>query len=517
MDFKVDMKSQLSFLKELGGGIERHCGNENKDYDFIMKDSSSLSIKTNISTDKVCPQNLGQTSLKKINPEFVTSSDYKQWVLSFPEEAYDIYIKNMFICDHTVYINFKSGEIYYIKKQELQIFEKSRYTFTRDITNWNESCSMKLDGKTIAEFQVHNSRSIVKCRFSMTNLMKFLFHTKIPIPPINFKVCKTLGTFNYLGSKTKLLDFIKDTIEDYTRKPLKEIESFYDLFAGTGVVSSMLLENGCKKIVTNDNMYYSYVLCSSLNQTTPVPDIFGSVVLEEGYIHDTYAKNRMYFTKENAIIIDSMRKRIEDARHSLTNSEYMFLLKTLLYASSKVANISSTFGAFLKKYKKSAMCQLKLKPVYNSYDAEIENYNTNVLDFVVQQGDVCYIDPPYNSRKYSSNYFVMEAIAKYTCDPVSDSVTGVPLQEPEGSDSFCSKSKVLESFKTIFTNIHTNYIFMSYNSEGILSREQIEYLLLECGWKRVEVKQKEYKRFKSNNNTTTEGILYEYIFCASRI
>ena len=52
----------------------------------------------------------------------------------------------------------------------------------------------------------------------------------------------------YIGNKTKLLDFIYETISEYT--DIYSINKFYDLFAGTGSVSNHMRTK--YNIVAND-------------------------------------------------------------------------------------------------------------------------------------------------------------------------------------------------------------------------------------------------------------------------
>lgn len=520
-----EIENVLKFTNELGKFI--HTGQRNSEEDFVLDDRRTLSIKTNISNDKVCPNTVGQTSLSKINKNFKEAGDYKSWVINKPDEVYDFYIKHLLKADHLIYVCFNQGRVFWIKKQSISQIDKSRFTFTKALDSWNESCSMKLDGKTIAEFQVHGSRDIVKCRFSMLNLLKIIDNTVYEIPKLSFKVKKTIGTFNYLGSKTKLTKFLKNSIEEYTSKNLNEIGSFYDLFSGTGSVSSFLIENGCKNVITNDNMRYSYILSSSITTDNVDIDkinseikILNNLFPLNGYISQTYSTKRMFFTLENAMMIDSIRTYIETNKFNYTDKEYLILLKMFLYSCSKIANISSTYGAYLKKFKKSATQKLKIQNVIENKSLSIlTNYNEDVLGLVKKiniEGDVCYLDPPYNSRKYSSNYFVIEAIAKYTKEKVSDGITGLPLLEPEGSGDFCLKSKVINSFNILFQNIHTNYLFMSYSSESLLKKEEVINLMKSSGWVDVTVKEVEYKRFKSNKLTDQDNILYEYLFCAKK-
>lgn len=517
-----ELETKLDFLKTVG--ISHHIGNENDSIgDFKLCDGSYLSIKTNISGDKVCPNFIGQTTLKKLNFESV--NQFKTWVLNNPEEVFLKYSKALLKSQHLLYVNYNNGQIFYIKHQEL-LSRAVSFSFTKDIQSWNESCTMKFDGKSIAEFQVHTNRNCVKCRFSMNNFIKnFTSFTYCNFTKTNFKIKKSAGTFNYIGSKTKLLTFLRESIEDYTAKPLSEISSFFDLFAGTGAVSSYFLENKVKNITTNDNMYYSKVLCSGLICTENVKDYIS--ILEQltpvrGFITNTYATTRMYFTQDNAMKIDAMRQYLEENKESIGEKKFYILLRCLLYAATKVANISSTYGAYLKKFKSSSLKQIKLicPQVKTFEDSCFTIYNDSILDLVDKvniQGEVCYLDPPYNTRKYSSNYFVMETLATNCKSPVSDGITGVPLVEPSGSGDFCSKVKVVDSFNALFSKINTEYIAVSYSNDGILSKELIKELLEKNGWIDVKIYTEPYQRFKSSK-VSKQSIkdLVEYLICAKK-
>ena len=75
------------------------------------------------------------------------------------------------------------------------------------------------------------------------------------------KLC--FRSFNYIGSKMKLLDFIKESIFDYTGKSsYKEIQSFADICSGTGVVTFDVIKGGCKNVLINDIQHYAYMVSS---------------------------------------------------------------------------------------------------------------------------------------------------------------------------------------------------------------------------------------------------------------
>ena len=73
------------------------------------------------------------------------------------------------------------------------------------------------------------------------------------------------------------------------------------------------------------------------------------------------------------------------------------------------------YGAFLKQIKKSAAkdFELELLPIIPS-DKESEAHNENINDLIKKiEGDILYLDPPYNARQYCTNYHVLETIARY--------------------------------------------------------------------------------------------------------
>jgi len=338
---------------------------------------------------------------------------------------------------------------------------------------------------------------------------------------------------NYIWSKYSLLNFIDWWINKITNWNFK---SFADLFAGTWIVWRYFKKKWYK-IIANDIQYFSYVLnrhyiwnhsilefnwlikeikdlwdvpieyrpkivCERLNTLSPV----------KWFIYENYSpgwtKNkpyqRLYFTDENAAKIDAIRLQIEKWKKEkkITDDEYYFLLTTLLEAADKVANTASVYEAFLKRFKKSALKPLKLVPVELIInDLEHEVYNFDINKFVIwKKFDVVYLDPPYNRRQYSSNYHILETIAKYD-NPVIIWKTWIRY-EPEKKSLYCMKSKVKEAFKDLINKIKANYIFLSYNDEWLLSLEEIKEILSKKGeyWYFAI----DYSRFKSDKDSNRQ-------------
>ena len=124
----------------------------------------------------------------------------------------------------------------------------------------------------------------------------------------------------YIGNKTKLLDFIYETISEHT--DIYSISKFYDLFAGTGAVSNHMRIK--YNIVANDILKSSYYVNKGLLQNKPIlpENIFNILnnLQEEGFIYNNYSEtgsNRLYFSEENGKKIDGIRNYLFSEKKKL--------------------------------------------------------------------------------------------------------------------------------------------------------------------------------------------------------
>ncbi len=325
---------------------------------------------------------------------------------------------------------------------------------------------------------------------------------------------------NYIGSKNRLSAWIVEQVKNTVEGAIDDM-ILCDLFAGTGRVGRSF-KPLVKQIIANDVEYYSYVLLQnyignhqeiprkrelieSLQQATPV----------NGFIAEEYGEsgsgNRLFFTQSNAQKIDGMRLQLQQLESQLDASTYFFLLASLLESADKVANTASVYGAFLKKIKKSAAKPLVLEPA--DFDKTTRQHlvfqeDANVLIKRIS-GDILYLDPPYNARQYGANYHLLNTIARYD------------RFEPKGKtglrkyykSNYCKKSKVAQEFEALIAQANFNYIFLSYNNEGLMPSDQVKEIMQKYGTYRLVAKQ--YQRFKAdktqNRNhkaTATEEYLH---------
>lgn len=331
---------------------------------------------------------------------------------------------------------------------------------------------------------------------------------------------------NYIGSKHRLSGFIFETITDITGKELSG-KVFCDLFAGTGIVGRTFKPH-VKQVISNDVEYYSFVLnrnyignhkeieCHNLiNELNSLKGIKGFIF--ENYSEGGHAK-RTYFSSGNGQKIDAVRTQIErwKKEKKITDNHYYFLLASLLESADKIANTTSIYGAFLKHIKKSALKPFVLEPAIfhvteNSHQVFREDSNKLIKNI---SGDILYLDPPYNSRQYGANYHVLNTIAKYDTF-VPRGKTG--LRNYYKSD-WCRTGEVLKSFEELIANANFRYIFLSYNNEGLMTKQQIQTVMKRFG--KYDLKKKRYQRYKADktenrNHRATET--FEYLHVLEKI
>lgn len=326
-----------------------------------------------------------------------------------------------------------------------------------------------------------------------------------------------MNTLNYIGCKNKLFEklfsIFRENIPDIENK------SFSDIFMGTGIVSYNMLGK-CKSVVSNDLETYSFVIGNAIlksNYTTKLKNIIiecNNLKEVEGLIYKYYSPHqecdRMFFTNSNAKKGDAIRMHIQELLSSnyITESEFYFLLASLLVSIDKVANTTCVYGAYLKKFKQSSLKPLILDPIHKNEDIKTED-NSVYQEFAEKleyKADITYLDPPYNQRSYSANYFVLNFIAKYDNTIIPKGKTG--LIDKNVSD-FCSKVKVKNAFQTLIDNIRSRYILLSYNNEGLLSEGDIKNILSKKGM--VKLYKIEYKKFKAQQKVDGDYV-YEYLW-----
>ena len=386
---------------------------------------------------------------------------------------------------------------------------------------------MELNKKTVKELKEICKENGIKgisskSKKELINLLeeKQLVHKE---PEIQIK------RLNYIGSKYQLLDWLTESITKVTGYKSLVDKVIADLFSGTGIVSYNFRTLG-SKVIANDSELYSSIITWAFTKSVYNSNVKGLIKNIQadidsnkyegciGFITSNSSPydscERMFFTVENAKIIDYVRNQIELFKGKINEDEYKFLLASLLISADSVSNVPAVYGCYLKKFKEKAVKRFKLIPIhtveqYSKNSEESIVYNLNVMSEDISNkvnADIVYLDPPYNERQYSKNYFPLNMIIKNS-DIELKGKTGIP------SDcflsSFCRKGEVEDSFKGLIGGLKAKWIFISYNSESLITKERFIEILKEYG--EVGVIERDYKRFKSFEYNESKEIK-EYLF-----
>jgi adenine-specific DNA-methyltransferase len=229
----------------------------------------------------------------------------------------------------------------------------------------------------------------------------------------------------------------------------------------------------------------------------------------------------MFFTSQNAMKIDAIRITIEEWKKQdlINDKEYYFLLTTLIENVPNYANTTAHFVAFLKHYKTTTLIPFKIKkkPIL------INNFQNNksfcediiaCLSKINKQIDILYLDPPYNERQYNYYFHLLETIARYDYPEIKGKA-GNRINDKEQKSLFCNKKTAIQELEKILNFNNYNFLFLSYNDEGILSKSEILSLLQNFGESQcIEIP---YKRYISNKKTKeNRKEVIEYLFCLKK-
>lgn len=356
---------------------------------------------------------------------------------------------------------------------------------------------------------------------------------------------------NYIGSKYQLLGWLTDFMKEKTGFTSFQNKTVADLFAGTGVVSHHFRLQGAV-VYTNDAELYSAVIAHAFTRsfyTERVKEVIADInvtlaahaahAATPGFVTQHYSpyegNERMFFTTENARRIDAARVMLEAAT-ALTHDEYQFILASIIISADAVSNVPAVYGCYLKKFKSKATKPFVLMPIHTipaavpasasaesvtksaAFHADVIS-NPEFLATTLPPVDIAYLDPPYNERQYSKNYFPLNIIAKTPAELASTAATTL-LKGKTGIptdcflSAFCRKGAAAETaFDTLIRGLRAKWIFLSYSSESIVSKEKMMEILSRYGT--VSVIEREYKRFKSFEYNEDKAV-NEYLFCLEK-
>ena len=114
---------------------------------------------------------------------------------------------------------------------------------------------------------------------------------------------------------------------------------------------------------------------------------------------------------------------------------------------------------------------LLLEYLYIKNNKENKIFNSDILELVDKNSlssDIIYLDPPYNSREYTSNYHLLNLIANYhnIIDPKKYEKWLIlwrgQHKDTKFKSDFCKRTTFIDSMRKVITKISWKYVFISH-------------------------------------------------------
>lgn len=356
----------------------------------------------------------------------------------------------------------------------------------------------------------------------------------------------TSQILTYLGNKRALLRFLSEGVL-IVRKVLggRRI-SFFDAFSGSGIVSRFMKKHA-SFIIANDLEFYSEIVnkCYLTNKSSvdwnDFDETFEAYVRYAnqhqcvGVVSKLYAPQddnsikrgeRVFYTRENALILDSARNAID----AVVPQQYFELILAPLLAEASIhPNTSGVFKGFYKNRDgigafggegRNALQRIcgKIviqKPILSNFDcySRVLRMDVNEAVKVIPEVDLAYFDPPYNQHPYGSNYFMLNLIAENRTPGEISAVSGIP--KGWNHSKYNQKREAQAAFFSLLENTPAKFLMISYNSEGFIKKDAFLRFLKSLG--KVRSLETEYNTFRGSRNLRNRALtVTEYLFLVER-
>jgi adenine-specific DNA-methyltransferase len=251
----------------------------------------------------------------------------------------------------------------------------------------------------------------------------------------------------------------------------------------------------------------------------------------EGFVAELYAPRddqrilpgeRVFFTRRNALYIDTVRAAIE----TLPLEQRKFFLAPLLAEASVHSNTSGVFKGFYKNKDtgigqfggtgRHALVRIKGDialpfPVFSNFACEsaVLLGDANAVVDTAPEVDLAYLDPPYNQHPYSSNYFMLNLILAGKRPQEVSPVSGIPTDWRRSA--FNSRPQAFASLTRLVERVKAKFVLISFNSEGFVPQADMLSMLRKVG--KCRVLETQYNAYRGSRNLRGRNIhVKEYLY-----
>ncbi len=286
----------------------------------------------------------------------------------------------------------------------------------------------------------------------------------------------------YLGSKRALLDPIAAAVSTL----LPEGGHVCDLFSGSARVGHALKGFGFR-VWSNDHNAYAHALASAYvaadrdrwhDKAKAVLADLATTPPAAGWFTRAFCEDARYFTPENGARIDAMRDRIEAM--GLEPELKAVALVSLMEAADRVDSTAGLQMAYMKSWAPRALKPLELRmPALQPAVAAgpCRATRADALETAAAfDGDLVYLDPPYNQHSYLGNYHVWESLILWD-RPETYGVANKRIDVKTRKSAFNSRPGIGPALQAVIDAIRAPNLIVSFNDEGYLSRDQLVEML----------------------------------------
>lgn len=330
-------------------------------------------------------------------------------------------------------------------------------------------------------------------------------------------------TTRYSGSKRRFLEWIWEHVEDL------QFHSVLDVFGGTGSVGLLFKRYG-KQVLYNDLLRFNQIIGTAIieNDTVKVtPDDVNAVLQFSPDGCPTFIQREfegLFFLNIENAWLDRIVTSISNVENKYKQAILMASLFQACLAKRpfnlfhranlniRTASVRRTFGnkttwehpfsklfsRYAIEYNKAIFSNGQENRVVGGYDALSA---PNGVDLV-------YLDPPYFSASasqgtnYLAFYHFLEGLSDYENWPAKIIYSNGRIKRIPDSEEisrFTKKSEVLSAFNNLFERFRDSIIVLSYQSDGMPSRNEIVSILRNFG-KEVEVFSKPHRYVLSSSS-----------------
>ena len=304
----------------------------------------------------------------------------------------------------------------------------------------------------------------------------------------------------YLGSKRTLLPSILERV-----RHVDGARTVIDLFSGTSRVGHALKKAGYR-VLSNDHNAYAihlarcYVQADAediLADATRLINELNKIKGVAGYFTDTFCVQSRFLQPKNGERVDAIREEI--ARKCLEPELESVLLTSLMEAADRVDSTTGLQMAYLKNWSPRSYNDLELRVpqlLPRARNGKGVAYGMDVFDALeILEGDVAYIDPPYNQHSYLSNYHIWESLVLWD-KPQVYGVACKRIDAKQKKSVFNSRTQFRLAMKRLLEGVRARVLIISFSNEGYMSREDMEGMIKELySGVKIDVIENDYKRY----------------------